>query len=179
MSANYSLPLTLHYMVPFIAGILIARNLQQVREWWRTSSILTRRLTMVISTLCFVYDDSIVGVLGRLTKHYVHIGAAATTGMVIEMNYVALIGSIGLIIVALNEPVTRKFLNGKAAAFLGRISYSLYLTHPIVLLALTFACGRKISPWVQFPIYVSGALLVGWAFCVVVEEFFIRQMRKV
>lgn len=54
------------------------------------------------------------------------------------------------------------WINGPAIKFLGRISYSLYLFHPLVLLALVHGLG-PLLPWPLIAVLVlGGSILVAW-----------------
>jgi peptidoglycan/LPS O-acetylase OafA/YrhL len=82
-------------------------------------------------------------------------------------------------ILALNAPPIRQFLNMEVAKFLGRISYSLYLVHGTVLFALTYLLGSRLPVLAQFAIYLPASLLIAYVFCLTVEEPFLHVSRFV
>jgi peptidoglycan/LPS O-acetylase OafA/YrhL len=96
-------------------------------------------------------------------------------------NWITMVGAVGLIVLTLNASLARRILNRKSPQFLGKISFSLYLVHPIVLHALTFACHDRISMWGQFPIYITitASLMLAYLFWVAVERYFISLSRSV
>jgi peptidoglycan/LPS O-acetylase OafA/YrhL len=87
-------------------------------------------------------------------------------------------GSHRFVIVAINSPTAKRILHSTVPAFLGRISYSLYLTHAPVLLALTFGIHKRLSAWQQFPIYLVASIGTAYLFCISVEEPFTRMGQR-
>jgi peptidoglycan/LPS O-acetylase OafA/YrhL len=176
LSARYNLVITLHYMAFFIAGILLASRLDKIKLWWAKTSSVTHWAIAIASFTAYAYDMAFSLRLVKLVLHSTSV--TPSTGSIVA-NWFSCLGAIGLIIVALNGRPAKRLLTTAPAHFLGRISYSLYLVHPTVLLALTYACGDRISMWIQFPVYVTLALVIGWLFCKIVEEPFIKLSRSV
>jgi peptidoglycan/LPS O-acetylase OafA/YrhL len=73
------------------------------------------------------------------------------------------------VVAAIGSGVWRRFLERPAVQFLGRISFSLYLVHVPVLVALTYLVGD----WNWFllpPLGIPLVLLVAWLFFRFVEQ---------
>jgi len=174
-STRYSLLIALHYITFFVVGILLASGLTKVEVWWKRLSQTKRRLLMLAACIAY-FGDATFAVRGL--RPFFH-GEVPVVTWGIVADWIAAAGAAGLIVICLHEGGVRRALKTMPARFLGRISYSLYLVHPVVLLAITFGFGEKLSLWVQFPIYVAGSLVVAWLFCMAVEEQFIRWSRAV
>lgn len=80
------------------------------------------------------------------------------------------LGGAGLILSALGIPGLARLLEHRVPEYLGRVSYSLYLTHSVVLFAmLDLFYGRIPMPWLIGAIFVV-ALAVAHVFCIAIEE---------
>jgi peptidoglycan/LPS O-acetylase OafA/YrhL len=174
VSARYSYPMTLFYATFFVAGILLASRLQLVEALWRRLSVASRCLLFIGTLLLYSYNDRAVG---AVVDRVLHAGRYGNRYLMVE-DLLTLVAAVGWIVIALNSPLAGKILRSRPCHFLGRISYSLYLIHPLVLLTITSALGTRLSPWIQFPLYIAGALLAGWLFCLLVEEPCIRLGRS-
>ncbi|NYF53884.1 acyltransferase family protein [Tunturiibacter gelidoferens] len=156
---------TVHYTAFFIFGILLARHLKTISARFRSLPVTIR---FGIAALSFALYNFSVPFLWNFRRPWT---MTATEWLVAA-------GAIGFIVVGLNAPPVQRFLLSSIPRFLGRVSYSLYLIHVPVLLALTFSLRNTLSPWVQFPLYLAATLLLAWLFCLCVEEPFIRQGQR-
>jgi peptidoglycan/LPS O-acetylase OafA/YrhL len=92
--------------------------------------------------------------------------------------YAALFGSTGILFaLKLEAPISRSAMLTWLALFLGRISYSVYLFHLLVLTALTSAAPHA-SIAVLLPIYVLGIIAVGSLMYAAVEAPVLAQRPK-
>lgn len=112
---------TIYYLAPFALGAMLAHHRNAVRRYY---SALTARRRFGFWLLAFVLYFYVSRALATLGEHRMLIadlpimaGAAAT-----------------LVVVAYDVHV-KTFLDRRVFQYLGRISYSLYLFHPLVLLA--------------------------------------------
>lgn len=174
-TTRFSLLITIHFAAIFIVGIVLASELDRIKVWWRNSSPATHRALCVLSACLYFCDKRIAGALLKVLPDWANTMASRLA----MANWAASIGAAGFIIIALHASSAGRLLRTAPAQFLGWISYSLYLLHPIVLLSLRFAAGNSLSKWVQLPLYVAGSLSLAWLFCVSVEERFIRMSRSV
>jgi peptidoglycan/LPS O-acetylase OafA/YrhL len=163
--ARVSLMMTVHYIAFFILGILVARHLAPLSEKYLSQSRTLRFLVILASFGLYYFS-------------YLSVRAVPQAWVGFSADWGIVLGAIGFIIVGLNEPAAKRLLSHGISAFLGRISYSLYLVHGPVLLAITFAVGTRISMWVQFPIYVIASLVLAYLFCIGVEEPFTRMGQR-
>ncbi len=80
------------------------------------------------------------------------------------------LGSAGILICSLHLPPLARLLKHSVPEYLGRISYSLYLVHSIVLFATVYLlAGHLRVPWMMGVILVL-AFAAAHAFCITVEE---------
>ncbi|WP_158941715.1 acyltransferase [Granulicella sp. S190] len=167
LGATASIMMTVHYAAFFVLGILLAMHLEAACARFRSLSAAART-ALVLLSFC-LYNFSI-----PLARLYTRIPLAA----VMAAEWLVAVAAIGFILTGLNLPIARRFLNSSVPAFLGRISYSLYLTHAPILLAFTFILRNRISAWGQFPLYLAATIGFAYVFCITVEEPFMRQGRR-
>jgi peptidoglycan/LPS O-acetylase OafA/YrhL len=70
-------------------------------------------------------------------------------------------GAVLLLIIALFEPQAHHLLESRVPQWLGRISYSLYLSHMVVLLTLVHTLGLLTQPWIA--VLVTPVVSLGMA----------------
>ncbi|WP_173571281.1 acyltransferase family protein [Acetobacter conturbans] len=147
---------TLEYILPFIVGIYIAEKSKPVRQWVEARSGFARGILWIVGVtgICF-YPERTDVILGG--KNFV-------------LMLLCVASSSLLIILALAEGKTSRFLNSRIPQFLGRISYSLYLLHVIVLAVVC----RLLSDVLPFPatvaIAVAVSVFIAWGFNLLVEK---------
>ncbi len=162
----YHLALTLHYVGFFIVGILLARYLPQAGEGYAR---LRRPMRVLLFLLAFAAYN--------LCYRWAFRSASFPKEVLADWGVV--VGAVGFIVTGLWSRWGRRVLNASVPRFLGRISYSLYLIHAPVLLALTAMIHGRLTAWQQFPLYVGASMGFALLFCVAVEEPFIRLGRRV
>jgi peptidoglycan/LPS O-acetylase OafA/YrhL len=119
---------SLYYVVCFVAGILLARNRHEVVAWFARLTSAARAGLLTAGVLLYTYPSWMDPAwLSDVHRHNVDDILAVTLG-----GCVLMVWALGC------EPLAR-FLRGPIPQFLGRISYSLYLLHAVVLLALAHA----------------------------------------
>jgi peptidoglycan/LPS O-acetylase OafA/YrhL len=164
-----SFTMTMHYIALFIMGILLATHLAAVSRWYASLRSVTRKIFGLVSFGLYELTGSIVQ--NVVPSHRLTLDLAGDWGTAL--------GAIGIIIASLNSAYLRKMLGTTIPVFLGRISYSLYLTHIPLLLAIVFTFNGKTSDMVLvFPFYAAAALALAYTFCIFVEEPFMRIGRQ-
>jgi peptidoglycan/LPS O-acetylase OafA/YrhL len=119
---------TLRYSALFLLGATLATRRAALAQLW---ALRPRRLSLVVLGLgLFLYGAS-QRVIPNFIANDVLIGA----------------GVVLLMIIALFEPRARKVLESRVPQWLGRVSYSLYLSHMVVLLTAIHALGQLAEPW--------------------------------
>ncbi|MBJ7958975.1 acyltransferase [Bacillus cereus group sp. N28] len=151
VSTNYFI--TLHYSSMFIIGALLAKN----REYL-VSKIINSKVKYILlplGLLFFSYPRIPFMLLSKL------IGEIDYDLYLIIIDWYICFGAVLIILSALSSKLFSKLLLIKPVQFIGEISYSLYLVHPIVLLTTVHIFYGKIS--------VPLILLISFLFTMVVS----------
>ena len=128
---DYSL--TLHYLLAFGIGAVLAEHRSRISRWYK-SLTARRRLAFALGALVLYLDG------GRFLKW---IGP----DLMIPSDWPEMAGAAGLLVAAAFSGKASGWLLYRPLRWLGRISYSLYLFHPLVLLAaLHIFYGRTPLP---------------------------------
>jgi peptidoglycan/LPS O-acetylase OafA/YrhL len=151
----------LAYLPMFFLGMLIGSRLERIRGWSdRVPAARSRTVWAVV-----IVGSALVLVLSWLLEPVV---PASTDGGKALVG-VETAGAAGLVVAAVGSGSWRRFLEQPAVQFLGRISFSLYLVHVPVLVALTYLVGDW-NWWLLLPLGVPLAVLVAWLFFRIVER---------
>lgn len=118
-----TLAATLQYAAYFAAGAGLAKHREAIVAWLEARRPLA--LTGLVITALFLFN-----VRWQLP------------GLPRGQELLAGVGACMLLMLALGWPRARAFLERAPWQWLGRISYSLYLTHVVVLLAMAHTLGR-------------------------------------
>jgi peptidoglycan/LPS O-acetylase OafA/YrhL len=154
---------TFAYAAIFLVGILVAKNRGILGGVYLKSPVWVRYLLALASIA--LYDQG----------HKIH-----SFGLLWHLGDLpVVIGAAGIIIVGLNSTTAKRILNANVPAFLGRISYSLYLVHGTVLFAMAAIIGGKVSHPAFFLLYFPTAIFLSWGFYVAVERPFMLWSRSV
>lgn len=120
---------TVHYILAFVVGALLARHRRMLQAWYRRHSRRARAGWMLTAGFLYLYGDRMPDWLGF--------------HMMIAGDWPITIGAALVLLVATSSDAIAAMLHRRVFQYLGRISYSLYLMHPIVLLAtLHVSYGR-------------------------------------
>ncbi len=118
---------TLEYLVCFLVGAALAQNHGEIASHMRRSTRAHRGLMLLLAVLLFTYSDwmppdLLPGPLGNIARSQVTV-------------LLANIGAATIFIVLARFPGrARTFLLSAVPQYFGRVSYSLYLLHVLVLL---------------------------------------------
>ena len=112
---------TVYYLAPFALGALLAAHRGAVKRRYSALGSWRRLALGVLAFALYFYGSRALAALGdhRMLIH----------------DWPTMMGAaLGLVVIAY-EPAIKAFLDRRVFQYLGRISYSLYLFHPLVLLA--------------------------------------------
>jgi peptidoglycan/LPS O-acetylase OafA/YrhL len=161
--------LTFHYTLMFVTGMVLAIKRDAIGAFYRGLSSGVRSLWLAGSLVLYWWTAPVVAHLFK--PIYAHV--------FLFQDWVILVGVVGIMVAAVNAPWVQRVLETPVPEFLGRISYSLYLTH----LPLLFVMGIKLGPYLPTPVmfvaFVIGALLLGYVFNRLVEVPFTSLSHKV
>lgn len=128
-------------LLAFSAGILLARRLEWAQAFWSSLKHAKRLGFFVLSLLLLEWSSDLI-----------HTHAGSLTSLL------TVVGASGILVTAMGSALASRLLNHKAAAWLGRVSYSLYLVHGTVLFAIVhLLLGRYTRVQLLVP-YLVGAL---------------------
>lgn len=148
--------MTLEYTGMFLCGMVLAKNFARVTQWYSRREPSIR---IGIASLALVL---------YITAHYARHAS----------EWLMTIASMAFIVIALASRRAGGFLSININRYLGRISYSLYLVHIPVLLALTITLNYRIPAWVILPLFISISLLFASAFYMWIEKPFTLLSRR-
>jgi peptidoglycan/LPS O-acetylase OafA/YrhL len=153
----------------FILGILIAENLEAIGNWYGGLTTLRKWLLLAAAFLSYNFTAIVAAVV--LAGH-----TKLLTGI---SDWGTALGAVGIIVSVLYSRRINTLFRLPVPVFLGRISYSLYLVHIPVLLAMAFFLQRRfpLRAALMLPLYSIVALVVAYLFCILVEEPFTRLGR--
>ena len=146
LNAGRSLLDTGHYVWLFVVGIEIARH----RRWLLELGNRVHPaflLTALVISLCL----------------YCAQGEAAPPGVQAISIFLVGFGSAGIVALALMSSRIEALLTVRPCVFLGEISYSLYLIHPVILLGMVHGLDGRIPGWLTLTLVPIVSMVVAWA----------------
>jgi peptidoglycan/LPS O-acetylase OafA/YrhL len=137
----------------FVLGIALARHRHRIEAWIASRHRMTLAALLVLAS-CLYGVRFIFPALGPTP----------------EADFIVGMGAAGFMVLAFGRTFFQRWLTWPPFLFLGKISYSLYLFHPIVLLAFVYGLHDILSPeWILVAI-VPASLLAAWAGRRFIEE---------
>jgi peptidoglycan/LPS O-acetylase OafA/YrhL len=160
---------TVHYAMLFVVGIVLAQHRARIAEFMRAISQRGIIAIALLSILIPVYG----GRARQIFDTYV------PSWLDISFDWLTACGAAGLILVSLNSATCRRLLLWGPIRSLGKMSYSIYLLHFIVMLALIHLLYGKLPLLLIFAICLPVDIAVSFAFCRFVEIPSIHLGRKI
>lgn len=159
------------FLPMFMVGVAMARGIDDLRRIAaRISSLRAGWLVWAVLT--------IVGLV-LLVWSWIYRGTGAIdTVLAASISPEKLVGGALLLFCCAFSPVAIRALVTRPVAWLGRVSFSLYLVHVPVLLAIAFAVGAQ-DWWLTVVLSIPAALLAAWGFSKAVEVPAHRLSRRV
>ena len=149
--------MTLQYVYMFIVGILLARHMNFLGNFfYKQPSVLFRRVILVVALLLYVYRDLYPGMPSMIVR--------------VAQDFPSTIGIAIFVIVASASASASSFLNLKPLVFLGKISYSLYLLHAIMLFSVIHLSDGRLSLWLVWGISLALTAATSVACYYLIEE---------
>jgi peptidoglycan/LPS O-acetylase OafA/YrhL len=140
----------LYYLGFFMLGVALARG----------RDLLLRRVDHMPSAI--LWSALAVSLAAYLNYVLLHLQARKT-------DVLTAVGSAGLIILCQSPRISIGLRSG-IARFFGRVSYSLYLVHGVVLLALLDMFFGRVSKWGLGVLYGVVSVALSYLFCLTIEE---------
>lgn len=137
--------ITFHYISMFIIGAFIAKNKDIITQQVQKLSKPQKGFLIAIGLVCYTCRWAFYEVL--FSHKIIH-------------EYIILIGVSIFIILSLSSKFISRVLLTKPIAFLGKISYSLYLIHIIILFAVIHTLHDDLPIWLMFVISFGATLII-------------------
>jgi peptidoglycan/LPS O-acetylase OafA/YrhL len=119
---------TMHYTSMFLIGALLAKNLDTLITIFQQWSKNRKWLILIVAFLSYAYSSAIITMVLKLGLPYSFVLSDYVVTLASGIFIIYAIGSINLSSLLLKKPLI----------FLGKISYSLYLIHIIVLFSFMY-----------------------------------------
>lgn len=163
-SDPYFIAESLEYCTFFLMGALIAKNQATLAASWRG---IGTALKVFVTVTSFALYYRFFG----LPK-----GNAATrfgltdTSAIHRSDLVVALGVIGIIVVATSSEMMQRVLDKPLFEYLGRVSYSMYLIHSVVLFSFIDLMYGKVPIAIIGLAYLIATMLISHLFLISVEE---------
>ena len=145
----------LTHLPMFAIGVVVAARLPELMR--RAASIRPRGWALVT-----------LGATVLITAHW-WLLAVTTNSTILRLSVpLALLGASGYVLTVALSPQARRWLETKPVQWLGLTSFSLYLVHEPIVIALGFLMGPGAGP-LLVAVAVPTSLLAGWLFYRLVE----------
>ncbi len=157
---------TFFYLVMFIAGALIAKYRQGIVNAFRKFSGTIKVLLFVCGVLMYISRFWLFNLNSMVQKH-------------VYSNWVVTIAVVLFIILSLSSTQVARFLNWRPIVYVGKISYSIYLYHAIVLIAMVCILYDRVPLTVIWCISACVAVIVASISYRYVEKPSIKYGREI
>jgi peptidoglycan/LPS O-acetylase OafA/YrhL len=156
---------TCYYMIFFVVGILIALYKSDLSRLYHHSArwLQASLLPLALSLYCFEWIAPSLSAY-KSSKDIVLLLLAY-----IEVDYVVTMGVALLLVLAMNSRSVERFLNLGPIQYLGKISYSIYLVHAIILIVMMNLFPEIHAPFKTVATVVPLAIIAGSFFYRFVE----------
>jgi peptidoglycan/LPS O-acetylase OafA/YrhL len=122
------------YLPVFFAGTLIAVNLEAIQAWSRRTKMFAGARGLVPIAACLIAI-----VASWMLRPVLPAGTIASDAI----GSLTPLGAVGLVICAIAAAPVRRVLSARVPQWLGRVSFSLYLTHLPIIVAFTYLLGDR------------------------------------
>jgi len=150
---------------------------QAISHYHRVADLTNEVGVTLVWSTCFVLGALMSWKAQTITLLYRRIPSPARFAIAI-LTYAAYLSSRNLIVIPaavsavilIENSRLKSWLNTTSGHYLGRISYSLYLTHGTVLFTLLILLYGKIPTFVLLFVFLAASLGIAHLFCICIEE---------
>jgi peptidoglycan/LPS O-acetylase OafA/YrhL len=164
---------TITFLSVFICGALIAKHHSIIMHYYSALSIRVRFIILGLSIIMYNYVPYIIFYATNFLNNEIF-----SAYSLIIMEHITTLGAIGFIISAMGSVRIATILMQKPIAFLGKISYSLYLFHMPVLLSCVFLLNGRFSYYLISAIATVLSIIVATCAWYTIENPFNRVGRS-
>ncbi len=168
-----SLHASLHYAAMFVVGALIAKHREEIGGLMAGLTKARRLALLVAGVAMYLYFRP-----SYVLYHWLIPGFAPFHRTVVDTWFITA-GAAAIIVFALSSAQFSRFLRHGFVSHLGKISYSLYLTHLIVLVSFIhlFHNHDVLPDWLLYLLALGGAIAVATVMYHAVEKPAVRLGR--
>ena len=159
---------TFNFILNFLIGILLYKNLDFFNIFYKRINRYVLLIIFFISVILFTYATGILNILG-MPDIFKRISFYTLTSL----------ASAVFIIFSINSTLFSKLLLLKPLQFMGKISYSLYLVHAIVLFSLIYLLHGLIENYQIALVGFVISILVATIFYTYIERYSIELSKGV
>lgn len=160
---------SLHYAFLFVVGIYLARKRDIMPHVYRRLLVRMRIVLVIVSISLYAYGGIVsTALLHHLTKYDMHFLS----------DWLTALGAAGLIALSLSSQIFQRILLWSPIHNLGKMSYSVYLLHFILLLLFVHLLYGRVPTLLIFALTLAATLLVSWGFYNKVEVPLIALGRR-
>lgn len=147
-----NLLITAAHLPAFFLGAILARHIHVTLSWIAGLATRTKLLGAALSIMLFETSASL--------SHFGHFGLVA----VFSVQVFSAFGAAGLIAICCSSERVETLLEHRIFQFVGRTSYSFYLLHMVLLLAIARYIRAPLVLWLSalFVSYALSALIYRW-----------------
>ncbi|ETI67543.1 acyltransferase family protein [Neobacillus vireti] len=161
---------TLHYASMFIIGGVIAKHFKEIIMMYQSLSKLIKWILFISAFVFYNYPGVGIRILNIINFPY---------PARVLMDYIGGMGAVLFIVIALGSGKVTKLLMLKPINFIGKISYSLYLYHLVVLLSLTYLLYSVVPIGVIFLLTIVVSICFSTLAYFFVEVPFMKLGKKI
>lgn len=146
---------TLHYAALFIVGIYVARQRGPIAQIFSRCSMHVKIGIALLSASLYVYGAFVCGIMAQ---------KAGRPNLYHSEDWITALGASGVIVLSLNSRWLSRVLHLRVVHSLGKMSYSVYLLHFIVLLFCVHLLYGKVPMLGILGICLALVILASWGF---------------
>jgi len=163
---------SLRYCVFFLMGALMAKNQRWLIEVWQRFGLMGKLFTTALSLGLYFHFLGLVR--GQLA---VRLGISDSS-FLYRADFVVALGAAGIIFIATSSGRVQRFLDKPLFEYLGRVSYSMYLIHAVILFASIDLLYGKIPILAIGAIYLVVTMALSHLFLIGIEEPSLRLGKR-
>jgi peptidoglycan/LPS O-acetylase OafA/YrhL len=161
---------TVHYAMLFVVGICLAQQRENISKVVRNYSRFKKSVMTALSVLLYIYGE-LAGM--DLIHRY------ASSDIEQFADWMTALGAAGVIILSLNSGKCSRILLWRPIRLVGKMSYSIYLLHFIVLLAFVHLFYGRLPLLAIFAICFAVVIAFSYVFYRFVERPSIQLGRRI
>ncbi|MBP3040929.1 acyltransferase [Bacillaceae bacterium Marseille-Q3522] len=154
--------MTLHYAAMFVIGAILAKHREKLISLMRDSRKGTKLVLAIVAFASYTFSGLLAG---KLSNPFFHSIFAE-----LLIDWVIAFGAAIFMIFAISLKSVSKILLIKPIVFLGKISYSVYLMHAIVLFTLIHSLYGTVP--------FSAIFIQAFVITIVISAFFYKYIEK-